>query len=42
MPLLTDPVPYPSANELARLEIQKDLGRASGLWDEIWTQIKSA
>ena len=42
MPLLSDPVPYPSANELARLEIQKDLGRASGLWDEIWTQIKSA
>ncbi len=42
MPLLPDPVPYPSANELARLEIQKDLGRASGLWDEIWTQIKSA
>ena len=42
MPLLTNPVPYPSANELARLEIQKDLGRASGLWDEIWTQIKSA
>jgi spermidine/putrescine-binding protein len=42
MPLLQDPVPYPSANELARLEIQKDLGRASALWDEIWTQIKSA
>ena len=42
MPLLKDPVPYPSANELARLEIQEDLGRASGLWDEIWTQIKSA
>ena len=42
MPLLTDPVPYPSASELARLEIQRDLGRASGLWDEIWTQIKSA
>jgi len=42
MPLLKNPVAYPSANELARLEIQKDLGRASGLWDEIWTQIKSA
>ncbi len=42
MPLLGDPVPYPTANELARLEIQKDLGRASGLWDDIWTQIKSA
>jgi spermidine/putrescine transport system substrate-binding protein len=42
MPFLTDPVPYPSPNELARLEIQKDLGRASALWDEIWTRIKSA
>jgi spermidine/putrescine-binding protein len=42
MPLIADPVPYPSENELARLEIQKDLGRASELWDDIWTQIKSA
>jgi spermidine/putrescine-binding protein len=42
MPLLASPVPYPSPNELARLEIQKDLGRASGLWDQIWTEIKSA
>jgi len=42
MPLIVDPVPYPTENELARLEIQKDLGRASELWDEIWTQIKSA
>ena len=42
MPLIAEPVPYPSENELARLEIQKDLGRASELWDEIWTEIKSA
>ena len=42
MPLLANPVPYPSPNELARLEIQKDLGRASGLWDQVWTEIKSA
>ncbi len=42
MPLLRDPVPYPSSNELARLEIQEDLGRASELWDRIWTEIKSA
>ncbi|HEV8149119.1 MAG TPA: spermidine/putrescine ABC transporter substrate-binding protein [Gemmatimonadales bacterium] len=42
MPLLAHPVPYPSPNELARLEIQKDLGRASVLWDEIWTRIKTA
>ncbi len=42
MPLLANPVPYPSPNELARLELQEDLGRASALWDEIWTRIKSA
>jgi len=42
MPLLERPVPYPSPNELARLEIQEDLGRASALWDEVWTRIKSA
>jgi len=42
MPLLERPVPYPSSNELARLEIQEDLGRASALWDEVWTRIKSA
>ncbi|HEV8613104.1 MAG TPA: spermidine/putrescine ABC transporter substrate-binding protein [Gemmatimonadales bacterium] len=42
MPLLAHPVPYPSSNELARLEIQEDLGRASVLWDEVWTRIKTA
>ena len=42
LPLLASPVPYPTPNELARLEIQKDLGRASVLWDEVWTRIKSA
>jgi len=42
MPLLAKPVPYPSPDELARLEIQEDLGRASGVWDEIWTRIKNA
>ena len=26
---------------VARLEIQKDLGRASALWDEVWTRVKS-
>jgi hypothetical protein len=36
------PATYPSTDELARLEIQKDLGRASALWDEVWTEIKSA
>ncbi len=42
MPLIDNPVPYPAPNELARLEIQKDLGRASALWDRVWTEIKSA
>ena len=42
MPLLANPVAFPSQNELARLEIQQDLGRASALWDEVWTRIKSA
>jgi spermidine/putrescine transport system substrate-binding protein len=42
MALLPNGVPYPGPNELARLEIQKDLGRASELWDEAWTRIKTA
>ncbi|MCC7196525.1 MAG: spermidine/putrescine ABC transporter substrate-binding protein, partial [Gemmatimonadaceae bacterium] len=42
MPLLASPVPYPSAGELARIELQQDLGRASTLWDEWWTRIRSA
>ncbi len=42
MPLLEKPVPYPDPGQLARLEIQTDLGSASGLWDEVWTRVKSA
>lgn len=42
MPLIANPVPYPTEAELARIELQEDLGRASGLWDELWTRIKSA
>ena len=42
MSLIDNPVPYPAPSELARLEIQKDLGRASALWDEVWTEIKTA
>ena len=41
MPLIENPVPYPAGNDLARLEIQQDLGRASALWDEVWTRVKS-
>jgi spermidine/putrescine-binding protein len=40
--LLTDPVRYPSPGELARLEWAADLGRATALWDQIWTEIKAA
>jgi spermidine/putrescine transport system substrate-binding protein len=40
--LLEDPVPYPSPEELARLEYPADLGAATELWDQIWTEIKSA
>jgi spermidine/putrescine-binding protein len=40
--LLTDPVPYPSADELSRLEYAADLGRSTALWDQIWTEIKAA
>ena len=36
------PVPYPTAEEFQRLEYQKDLGGAEGMWDQIWTEIKSA
>ena len=36
------PVPYPTDDELKRLEYQKDLGKATELWDQIWTEIKSA
>jgi len=42
MPLLAKPVPYPDPGQLARLEVQTDLGAASGLWDEVWTRIKTA
>ena len=35
------PIPYPTEEELKRLEIQTDLGEALQLWDQIWTEIKS-
>lgn len=37
-----EPKPYPSAEELERLEFGRDLGEATRLWDRIWTEIKSA
>lgn len=42
MASIAHPVPYPTAAELARLELQVDLGRDTALWDQIWTEIKAA
>ena len=42
VPLLTNPVAYPSDAELARLEYPVDLGEATLLWDRIWTEVKAA
>jgi spermidine/putrescine transport system substrate-binding protein len=36
------PVPYPTELELKRLEYQRDLGKDTATWDQIWTEIKSA
>jgi spermidine/putrescine transport system substrate-binding protein len=40
--LLKNPIPYPTEEELKRLEYQVDLGRDTATWDRIWTEIKSA
>ncbi|HYO46484.1 MAG TPA: spermidine/putrescine ABC transporter substrate-binding protein [Gemmatimonadota bacterium] len=37
-----NPKPYPTTEELARLEFARDLGDGTRLWDRIWTEIKSA
>jgi spermidine/putrescine-binding protein len=42
LPLVRHPVPYPTDDELRRLEFQTDIGRATALVDQIWTEIKSA
>ena len=42
VPLLEEPVAYPTAADLSRLEYAADLGRATALWDRIWTEIKAA
>jgi spermidine/putrescine-binding protein len=36
------PKPYPSTEELSRLEFGRDLGEGTRLWDRIWTEIKSS
>jgi spermidine/putrescine transport system substrate-binding protein len=40
--VMKDPVPYPTEEELERLEYQVDLGKDTATWDQIWTEIKSA
>jgi spermidine/putrescine-binding protein len=40
--LVDTPIPYPTEEELQRLEYQVDLGRDTATWDRIWTEIKSA
>lgn len=41
LPLLVDPVPPPDAALMARLEVQRDLGAATDLWDRMWTEVKA-
>jgi spermidine/putrescine transport system substrate-binding protein len=40
--VMKNPVPYPTEDELKRLEYQIDLGKDTETWDRIWTEIKSA
>ena len=40
--LLAHPVPFPTEEELKRLEFPVDLGPDTATWDQIWTEIKSA
>ena len=42
LPLMEHPVPYPTPEQLDRLEYQIDLGRDTAEWDQLWTEIKSA
>lgn len=39
--LMPDPIAYPSADEMARLEFQHDLGSATELVDRLWTEVKA-
>ena len=39
--LVENTVPYPTAEELRRLEYQVDLGPENALWDRVWTEIKN-
>ena len=42
LPLMKNPVPFPSEDERKLLEFQEDLGEHTELWDRIWTEIKAA
>jgi spermidine/putrescine transport system substrate-binding protein len=42
LPLTRLKTPYPTADELARLEYTQDLAQAGQLWDRLWTEIKAA
>jgi spermidine/putrescine transport system substrate-binding protein len=35
------PVPYPTPEQMAKLEFQTDLAAASAQWDQVWTEIKA-
>jgi spermidine/putrescine transport system substrate-binding protein len=39
--LMEAKVPFPTDEELKRLEYQTDLGAATEIWDKIWTEIKA-
>lgn len=39
--VLRAPVPYPSSEELSRLEYQSDLGAGGQLWEQIWAEIRA-
>ncbi len=38
---MRDPIRYPTVEQLARLEYQRDLGSATELWDRTWTEVKA-
>jgi spermidine/putrescine transport system substrate-binding protein len=42
LPLTRAKLPYPTEEELGKLEFQTDLGAGTEIWDRIWTEIKSA
>lgn len=41
MASITTPVPLPTPEEMTRVEFQVDLGAATQLWDQVWTEIKA-